>query len=424
MTTSIHRLTIWLCLALFSFSSPRASAAPTVPPGERILILISLDAFRWDYLQKFQPPNLSRLAQEGVHAKRLIPAFPSLTFPNHYTLVTGLWPEHHGIIGNSFYDPAFKTNFNAFNSASSQSRWWGGEPIWVTAIKQGRRANTMFWPGSQAEIGGVRPTEWRTFDKKIEPTNCVDTVLGWLEQPAPTRPGFVTLYFHHTDTAGHHDGLDSPELANAVAQMDEAIGRLVAGIHQLQLDAVVNLVIVSDHGMAEVSQKRLIALPDLVDLNQVQVDFAGPVVGLRPLDGNVATLYDSLKKKGKHFRVYRREKMPARYHFRDNERIPPVVLVADEGWYISKRTTAEQAGKSFEKATHGFDPELSSMGATFIAWGPAFRRHTTIAPVENIHIYNLLCTTLGLQPAPNDGDDRLVKKILVKEATSTRLPRD
>lgn len=417
MTTLKQRLMIWLGLALFSLLSPRASAAQIVPPNERIVILISLDAFRWDYLQKFQPTNLSRLAREGVRAKRLIPAFPSLTFPNHYTIVTGLWPEHHGIIGNSFYDPIFKTNYNAFNSSSSQSRWWGGEPIWVTAIKQGRRANCMFWPGSQAEIRGVRPTEWTTFDKKIEPTQCVDTVLGWLEQPAATRPSFVTMYFHQPDTAGHHDGPDSPELAIAVAQVDAAIGRLVAGIRRLKLEAAVNLVIVSDHGMAEISRERLIALPDFVDLNKVQVDFAGAVAGLRPLDGDVNKLYNSFKTRENHFRVYRREKMPARYHFRDNDRIPPVVIVADEGWFISKRTAAEQAGKSFEKATHGFDPNLSSMGATFIAVGPAFHRNATIGPVENIHIYNLLCATLGLKPAPNDGDDRLVKRVLTKEAT-------
>ena len=159
MTTWLRRPLIWLGIALVVLTT-RTTAAPAVPPGERVVILVSLDGFRWDYLQKYQPTNLTRLAKEGVQAKRLIPAFPSLTFPNHYTIVTGLWPEHHGIIGNNFYDPAFKTNYNAFNAGSSESRWWSGEPIWVTAIKQGRTANCMFWPGSQAEIGGVRPTEW------------------------------------------------------------------------------------------------------------------------------------------------------------------------------------------------------------------------------------------------------------------------
>ncbi|MBC8095010.1 MAG: alkaline phosphatase family protein [Akkermansiaceae bacterium] len=405
---------VWFSVAWLLMLIPSLPATPPVPPHERIVILVSLDGFRWDYLQKFQPTNLTKLAAEGVRAKRLIPAFPSLTFPNHYTIVTGLWPEHHGIIGNHFYDPNFKTNYNAFNSGSSESRWWAGEPIWVTAIKQGRTANCMFWPGSQVEIGGVRPNEWRAFNKNTTPTEGVDTVLGWLEQPSEKRPSFVTLYFHEPDSAAHQNGATSPQVAEAVALVDAAVGRLVAGVGQRKLDDVVNLVIVSDHGMADLSTNRVVTLGDIVDLSRVQTDFSGATAGLRPLDGNVDALHAALKKKAKHFRVYRREQMPKRFHFRDNDRIPPLVLVADEGWYITPRTAADQAKRTLLKATHGFDPQLASMGGLFIANGPAFRSGVTIASVENIHVYNLLCATLGLKPAPNDGDNRLVKKILVK----------
>lgn len=411
---NLRTLVICLNLAgiLFSFVSSGQTAG--VQKRERVVILISLDGFRWDYPGKFNPTNLNELAASGVRAKRLIPAFPSLTFPNHWTLVTGLWPEHHGIIGNSFYDPVFKTNFNAFrNTSANESRWWGGEPIWATAIKQGRIAKCMFWPGSQIEIGGVRPTEWKSFNKNTTPDECVDTVLGWLDQPIEKRPGFVTMYFHQPDTAGHHDGPDSPELATAVAQVDAAIGRLVDGIHHLKLDDVVNLVVVSDHGMAEISPERVIRLNDLVDADKVQVDFSGAITGLRSLDGNDNALYAQLKSRAKHFKLYRRETTPERFHFRDNDRIPPVILLADEGWYISKRESASSTNR-LEKATHGFDPKLSSMGGVFIASGPAFRRGVTIQPVENVHIYNLLCATLGLKPAPNDGDDRLAKKVLAK----------
>lgn len=403
---------ISLAIAGLLFQMLPALGASTVPPRERIVILVSLDGFRADYLQKFQPTNLTKLAKEGVHAKRLIPAFPSLTFPNHYTLVTGLWPEHHGIIGNNFYDPNFKAEYNAFNAGSSESRWWGGEPIWVTAIKQGRTANCMFWPGSQVEIGGVRPTEWKSFTKNITPAECVDTVLGWIGQPAEKRPSFVTLYFHEPDSAAHRDGTTAPQVAEAVALVDAAVGRLVAGIYQRKLDDTVNLVIVSDHGMADLSPDRVIALGDLVDMSKVQTDFSGATAGLRPLDDKVNELYAALKKQEKHFRVYRRAQMPKRFHFRDNDRIPPLVLVADEGWFITSRTAAEQSKRTLLKATHGFDPQLSSMGGLFIAHGPAFRSGATIAAVENIHVYNLLCATLGLKPSPNDGDDRLVKKVL------------
>jgi predicted AlkP superfamily pyrophosphatase or phosphodiesterase len=403
-----------LGLIIISTVCATTLAAQPISPPDRTVILVSLDGFRWDYLQKYQPTNLLRLAATGVQAKRLIPAFPSLTFPNHYTLVTGLYPEHHGIIGNNFYDPNLKTNFTFSSPAANENHWWGGEPIWVTAIKQGRRANCMFWPGSQSEIGGVRPTEWKPFNKQTTFTEGVDTVLDWLQQPIERRPSFVTLYFYEPDTAAHHHGATAPEVAAAVALVDHAVGRLTAGLEQLKLTDTVNLVIVSDHGMTDLSTNRVIALGDLVDLNNVQIDFSGATAGLRPLDGNVDALYTVLKKRAKHFRIYRREEMPKRLHFRANDRIPPLVLIADEGWFITPRTAEDQAKRTLLKATHGFDPELPSMGGIFIASGPAFRRGQTIAPVENIHVYNLLCATLGLQPAPNDGDDRLAKKVLRK----------
>ena len=263
-------------------------------------------------------------------------------------------------------------------------------------------------------MAGMLPTKWKSYEGKPEPNEIVDMGLAWLDQPKEKRPGFVALYFHQTDSVGHKHGPNSPEIAASVAQVDAAMGRLVEGIHRLQLDGVANLVIVSDHGMAAISPDRTLALCDFVDLNTVQVDFAGAVVGLRPLDGNVVALYEAFKTREKHFKAYRRETMPERYHFRDNARIPPVVLVADDTWYFSKRSSNEPPLRGMNKGTHGFDPELDSMGATFIAWGPAFRHGETLAPVENVHIYNLLCATLGLKPAPNDGDDRLVKKVLAK----------
>ncbi len=405
---------LWLAILLSSCAGPQPappSASASVPPHDRILILISLDGFRWDYLQKFHPPHLEQLATNGVRAERLISAFPSLTFPNHYTIVTGLWPEHHGIIANSFYDPGFKTNFTLSNSGPRDGRWWGGEPIWVTAVKQGREADCMFWPGSEAVIEDTLPTQRRPFDKNVDPTHCVDTALGWLGE-TNRKPSLVTLYFHETDTAGHHDGPDSPAMVAAVAQVDDAIGRLVDGIHQLQLDDRVNIIVVSDHGMTPISTDRIIDLSQLVDSNKVQVDFSGAVAGLRPLDGNMDTLYASLATKPGHFHVYNHGNTPARFHFDQGDRIPPIVMVADEGWYISKR--APQPGHEFEKATHGYDPELISMGATFIASGPAFQHGVVIQPVENVNIYNLLCATLDLTPAPNDGGDTLVKEVLAK----------
>jgi predicted AlkP superfamily pyrophosphatase or phosphodiesterase len=386
-----------------------------VAPRDRILILVSLDGFRCDYLQKFkaQTPHLNQLAAEGVHMERLIPVFPSLTFPNHYSIVTGLWPEHHGIINNRMYDPNFQTNFYIFdNPGPTDGRWWGGEPIWVTAIKQGRVADCVMWPGSGAEIDGVRPTKYETFTTNATPDDVVNTGLTWLAQ-TNGRPNFLTLYFHEVDTESHHHGVESSQVAQAVPQMDEAVGRLMDGLHRLQLDKVANVIILSDHGMTDLSTNRVIALSDYVDLDSVQVDTWGAVAGLRPLDGNVDALYDQFAGKEDHFKVYRRENMPERWHYTDNPRIPPVLLVADEGWYINKRPLTGRT-KNFESATHGFDNELPSMGATFIVYGPAFRHRITLPTTTNVDIYNLLCATLGLTPAPNDGDDSLVQEVLIK----------
>jgi predicted AlkP superfamily pyrophosphatase or phosphodiesterase len=406
------RLLLSFCLALFLLS--RADAQPAPPPGDRIVILISIDAFRWDYLQKFRAPCLAKLAAEGVHAEKMISMFPSMTFPNHLTMLTGLRPEHHGMIHNTMYDPVFKARF-AYNKVDlSDSRWWGGEPIWATAIKQGRRADCMYWPGTGVTMAGLLPTEFKPYDNEADPNGCVDPVLTWLDQPPEKRPNLIITYFHHVDTASHKFGIESPQVATAVAQVDTAICRLMDGIHQRKLDRVVNLVIVSDHGMVDLSPERVIELRDYVDMDKIQVDFSGAIAGLRPLDDNIDALYQKFAGKENHFHVYRRENMPARYHFTDNRRIPPVIIVADDSWYIGKRAAGEAPVKNMNKATHGFDPELASMGATFIAHGSAFRQHVTIKPFENVHIYNLLCATLSLKPAPNDGDNRLAEEVLEK----------
>jgi predicted AlkP superfamily pyrophosphatase or phosphodiesterase len=405
---------IWFSVVVLLITQANAEKKPSLAPRDRVLILISIDALRADYLQKFNPPNLVKLAAEGVHAEKLISMFPTLTFPNHQTIVTGLRPEHHGIINNNMYDPVFKENF-AYNRVNlHDSRWWGGEPIWATAIKQGLRADCMFWPGTGVAMAGLLPTEYTPYDGTVEPNGCVDPVLAWLDQPADKRPHLIITYFHHVDSVSHREGTESPEIGKTVQEVDAAIGRLVEGIHQRKLDDVVNIVIVSDHGMTDISPQRVIELRDFVDMDSVQVDCSGAVGGLRPLDGDVNALYKKFAGKESHFHVYRRENMPKRYHYTDNRRIPPVILVADEGWYIGRRAAGAPPVKNMNKATHGFDPDLTSMGATFIAYGPAFRHGVTLKPFENVHIYNLLCATLGLKPAPNDGDDRLVKSVLAR----------
>lgn len=373
--------------------------------------MVGVDGFRWDYLQKFQPPNLTRLAKNGVTAERMIPSFPSLTFPNFYTLATGLRPENHGIVNNSMFDPDFNASFSLKGPSVREDRWWQGEPIWVTAEKHGVRAACMFWPGSESKIAGGRPSEWKKYSDDFPPEARVQTVLDWLARPANTRPRFVTLYFHEADMAAHRFGVDARETVDAVSQVDASIGELLDGVRKLGLESRTDFVVVADHGMTELSPKRVIALDELLEPDSVQVDFLGAVAGLRPLKGNVDELYEKLAAGQNHYRVYRRGEIPERLHYRNHRRIPPIVMIADEGWTITQRSKARLP----IRAGHGFDPDLPSMGATFIGYGPDFRRGVVLPPFENIHVYNLVCALLGIEPANNDGDRRLVDSAIFKK---------
>jgi predicted AlkP superfamily pyrophosphatase or phosphodiesterase len=397
-------------LLVSSCTTPAPKTASTDP-----LILISIDGFRWDYLDKYDAPVLKQLAADGVRAKRMNPSFPSKTFPNHYTLVTGLRPEHHGIVSNNFFDPAFQESF-ALNKKESntEARWWtGGEPVWITAEKQGIRSACFFWPGSEVENHGLRPSYYKPFNGKLPSNDRVDGLLAWFDLPAGQRPRFFTLYFDIVDHAGHTFGPDAPQTAEAVKQVDDAIGRLLAGLTARGLGGKTNLVIVADHGMSACGPDKVVFFEDLMDVSKVQVESTGPNGGVRPKSGSAADLVASIRAKHPaHVQVYLREEVPANLHYRDNPRIPPVVLIADEHWNIESKVGWPKRAPTYILGSHGWDPELSDMGALFLASGPAFRHGVVLEAFDNIHVYNLLCATLGLTPAPNDGDQRLVHTVL------------
>jgi predicted AlkP superfamily pyrophosphatase or phosphodiesterase len=382
------------------------------PPPDGPLILVSIDGFRWDYLEKFDPPTLAHLAAEGVRAGRLNPSFPSKTFPNHYTLVTGLRPGRHGIVANSFHDPDLGDNFTM---ARTEAAWWsGGEPVWITAEKQGVHAACLFWPGSESELQGRRPTRYLPFDKKMSPTARVDRLLDWLAVPAADRPRFLTLYFDHVDDAGHNHGPDAPETREAVLAADASMARLLAGLERLGLRDSANLVIVSDHGMAATSAERVIFLDDLMDLSQVEVEATGPYAGIRPKPGTTAAeLVARIRARAPaNVQVYRREEMPGRLHYSRGDRIPPVLLLTESGWCFEQKAGWPALRARYRKGNHGWDPAAPDMGALFIAHGPAFRAATRLPEAENVDVYNLLCAALGLTPAPNDGGDALARAAL------------
>lgn len=398
----------WLVLLLMLAGWVGARAADTPPP----LILISLDGFRWDYCDLYpaETPQLRALIREGTTARALIPVYPTNTFPNHYSIVTGLYPARHGMINNDHFDPVLGEFFNYKNAAAvGAAKWWGGEPIWTTAVRQGRASASYFWVGSEAENHGVRPTFWKKYDYSVPFKKRLEELVGWLTLPAEKRPAVVTFYFEETNAAGHKYGPESPELAAAVRLLDTQVGVLRTRLAEAGVTP--NFVIVSDHGMTPVSADKVMLLDDYIDLATVQVDFDGSTVGLRPHDGDAAALVRRLAALP-HARAYLAADLPPSLHLKDNPRIPPVWIVPELGWQVERRLRFERIRLAFLKGDHGYDPAHAAMRGIFIASGPSFKAGVVVEPVENIHIYNLLCAALKLQPAPNDGDDRLVRTAL------------
>ncbi len=399
-----------------------APSGPPARPGSQAadsgqqptLILISLDGFRWDFLEHGVTPTLSRLAAAGVHADRLIPSFPTKTFPNHYTIVTGLRPAEHGLVANNILDPRTGERFSLSNrKAVRDGKWYGGVPIWVTAERAGMRTAPLFWPGSEAEILGIRPSYSLAYDGDMRPDDRVDLVLEWLDLPAPERPSFLTLYFEDVDDGAHRYGPDPSEgLTRALGVVDRAIERLVDGLNRRGLNSSVDLLIVSDHGMSATSASRVIFLDDYVDPEEANVVDWSPILGLWPSPEHADAIYQALAGAHPHLAVYRREEIPDRYQFSGHERIPLIVGISDDGWSVATRARFNGCPSCFDGGAHGYFQSLDSMGALLIAYGPSFRRQTKIGPIENFHLYNVMCAVLGLEPAPNSGDPARVEEFL------------
>jgi predicted AlkP superfamily pyrophosphatase or phosphodiesterase len=376
-----------------------------------ILVLISFDGWRWDYIDRVPAPNLKALAARGVRASELIPSFPTFTFPNHYTIVTGLYPDHHGIVHNVIDELTFPERFTMTAATARDARWWGGEPIWVTAERQGRRAAPVFWPGSEAPVGGMRPSTWLPFDDKKPNADRVRDLLALLALPDERRPSFLTTYFSEVDHQGHERGPDSPELVTAARRLDEALGEIVAGIRRLGLEDRTTLVVVSDHGMTPTSADRFIFLDDYVDMDSIDFVEMGAFLQLRPYAGLLDAVYRQLRNRNPHLSIYKREELPSRLHYGTNPRVAPIIGILDEGWTVTThgREAARRSDASPRNGGHGYDPQLQSMHGLFVAAGPRIRRGVVVAPFENVHIYEFLCAVLKLTPAKNDGDPAVTR---------------
>ncbi|WP_263352862.1 alkaline phosphatase family protein [Acidicapsa acidisoli] len=374
---------------------------------QHYVVLVSLDAFRWDYAKKYGAPHLLAIGKQGVWAPQgMIPSYPSLTFPNHYAIVTGLYPEHNGLVANSFYDESRATDGKlaryAINDpkAVTDGTWYSGVPLWSLAEQQGMRSACLFWPGSEAKIAGELPTDYLHFDDKVDESARIDQVLAWLKQPEETRPHFITLYYSDVDHAGHQYGPDSPETKAAVAKVDSLIGKLHAALDATGLP--IDLAVVSDHGMAK-TEGPWITLDQFADLTGFET--VGPLL-YGKTEADRVRVYNQLKKASDKFQVYRLKDVPAGLHYRNNPREGDPVIVPTGPYAI--RAHAPDAGKPDSPpiaGQHGYDPHtMPEMKASFFAVGPDIVHGKTVAPFENVNLYPWIAHILGLNPPKSDGD--------------------
>ncbi|MEX2585251.1 MAG: ectonucleotide pyrophosphatase/phosphodiesterase [Balneolaceae bacterium] len=375
------------------------------------VLLISIDGFKPAYLDRMETPHLDQLAASGVMAEALIPVFPTKTFPTHYSMVTGLYPEQTGVISNTMADPDLEERFRLSNQAAiTDGRWYGGEPIWVTAEKQGRRSATLFWPGSEAEINGIRPDRWMPYDGGLSYTARVDSVVAWLDEPDESRPDLLTLYFHSVDSRAHRYGTDSDEVRQAVEDVDSQIGYLIHRLQEIGRWPDINLLITSDHGMVDLSEERVVFLDDIIDLKSVDVIDWTPVAMIQPKEGMADEVYQQLKAAEMHYQVYRKAEIPERFRLRNHQRTPEIVVLADLGYTLTSHSYYSWRG--IMGAAHGYDNRHPEMHGIFLATGPAFRSGYQFGRLESIHLYALMCRLLRVEPAPNEGSFEAVQPLL------------
>jgi Uncharacterized proteins of the AP superfamily len=373
-------------------------------------IIVSLDGFRWDYPQLYSTPNLNKIAKNGVHASSMKPSYPASTFPNHYALATGLYPDHHGIVNNSFWDKSRGVRYFIGDSITHDNpAFYLGEPIWITAQKQGLITGNVYWVGSDVAIQNTHPTYYKRYSKKpLIPFEArVDTVISWLKMKKENRPRLIMLYFHEPDEQGHYFGPSSHEVAKVVHQLDSLMGDLMNKIKALPLASKINLIITADHGMTNISPERFIRMQDYVPARWVdRADGANPT-SIFTKNGCRDSVLMALKNVA-HIKAYKKEEMPASLHYGTSERIGDVVVCPDCGWQFGEKPSPN-------KGAHGYDPANPDMQAIFYACGPDFKKGYEAKTFENVDVYSLLSYLLGIKPAKTDGSLNGVKDMLTKK---------
>lgn len=393
-------LTFSFCLLSFVFKAQEPN----------YVVMLSLDGFRADYIEKYQPPNIIEIAQKGVRVQKMQPSNPTKTFPNHYTLATGLYPDHHGLIGNAFYAPDLKKEYKLSDRKSVENGdFYGGEPIWNTAQKAGLKTASFFWVGSEAKINNRQPDIWKKYNSRISFEQRVDSVISWLKRPQKIRPQLIMLYYNEPDHSGHNYGPDSPQVAKQVKYVDEKVGELYRKLMALPIASQINFILVSDHGMRSISEDKQIVLSKHLPSKWVKGIYgSNPVYTIRTAEGYRDSVYQKLKKI-KHLKVYLKGKAPKFLHLANHSRTGDMMVLAKKGYSLLAQ---QAAGQRKFGGTHGYlntDPQMSAL---FVATGNVFKQNYTKRKIKNVDVYNLVAHILNIQAAPNDGKFRRVKNLL------------
>ena len=395
-----------LLVFLISFTSCNLKPLNKEKP---YVVMLSMDGFRWDYSEIYHTPNLDKIAKQGVKLEALRPSFPTKTFPNHYTIATGLYPDHHGLVNNTYLDPERKIFFRIRDREKVEDAYYyGGEPIWVTAEMQGVKAASFYWVGSEAAQKGVYPSYWKPFDSSVPFEDRIDTVINWLKLPEKERPHFIAWYFEEPDAVGHKYGPVSQETKEMVEYLDSLVGVFLTKIETLPNAKNINLIFISDHGMGEIHGEKYVNLLDYADSELLEYYIGGnPVVLIQPKAGFTDSI-DNLLDKVDHISSWTRDEIPERLNYGTNPRISDIVVAADSGWSIGFKDK-DYYGTG---GTHGYDNLNSDMNTIFYAMGPAFKKAYTHPIVSNTEIYGLIAHILEINPAPNDGKFEHIKDLL------------
>jgi predicted AlkP superfamily pyrophosphatase or phosphodiesterase len=410
-----------LLLSLCACATPHARPAHDVPStadatAPATLLLVSIDGLRADALGRGNTPNLDRLAATGVRAQWVRPSYPVLTFPNHYTLVTGLRPDHHGVVHNSMNDASLGRFVVADTAAGREPGWWQGVPLWTSAEQAGMATGGWAWPGAMAPRDGVLPRYRHAFDPAMPLPSRMAEIAGWFSGKAGPSPRFVALYIESVDSTGHDHGPHAPQTRAAIGEVDRALGTLLATLDAGNLRGRVNVVVVSDHGMADVPADHYLAVEDMASMEEAEVVSIGQVIGLVPRPGHAGAVTARLAGRHPHYQCWRKQDLPARLRYGSHPRIPPLLCQMDEGWNALPRALLEKRATtgSQDRGAHGYDPDSPAMRAVFLAHGPAFRQGAVLPPFDNVDVYPLLAHLLGIPPQPSDGNPQTLLPALRK----------